>query len=39
MSTDHVPFKGLLVALAAVPLLVLLPVLRLPKDTRRADSR
>jgi hypothetical protein len=32
-ATDHVPFKGLLVALAAVPLLVLLFVLRLPKDT------
>ena len=32
-ATDHVPFKGLLVALAGVPLLVLLFVLRLPKDT------
>jgi len=32
-ATDHVPFKGFLVALAAVPLLVLLFVLRLPKDT------
>jgi len=31
--TDHVPFRGLLVALAAVPLMVLLPVLRLPRDT------
>jgi MFS family permease len=31
--TEHVPFKGLLVALAAVPILVLLPVLRLPRDT------
>jgi MFS family permease len=32
-TTDHVPFKWLLVALAGVPLLVLLFVLRLPKDT------
>ena len=32
-ATDHVPFKGLLVALAGVPLLVLLFVLRLPRDT------
>ena len=32
-ATDHVPFKGLLVALAAVPLLVLVFVLRLPRDT------
>jgi hypothetical protein len=32
-ATEHVPFNGLLVALAAVPLLVLLFVLRLPKDT------
>jgi MFS family permease len=31
--TDHVPFTGLVVALAAVPVMVLLPVLRLPKDT------
>ena len=31
--TDHVPFKGLVVALAAVPLMVLLSVLRLPQDT------
>ena len=30
---EHVPFKGLLVALAGVPALVLLFVLRLPKDT------
>ncbi len=30
---EHVPFKGLLVALAAVPVVVLLAVLRLPKDT------
>jgi hypothetical protein len=32
-ATEHVPFKGLLVALAGVPLLVLLFVLRLPRDT------
>ncbi|HEY7376261.1 MAG TPA: hypothetical protein VIF57_29130 [Polyangia bacterium] len=32
-ATDHVPFKGLLVALASVPLLVMLFVLRLPKDS------
>src|SRR5262249_6354885 len=31
--SEHVPSKGLLVALAAVPILVLLPVLRLPRDT------
>ena len=31
--TDHVPFTGLVVALAAVPLMVLVPVLRLPRDT------
>jgi len=30
---DHVPFKGLVIALAAVPLMVLVPVLRLPRDT------
>ena len=36
-STEHVPFKGLLVALAGVPLLVLLFVLRLPRDTAAAD--
>jgi hypothetical protein len=30
---DYVPFKGLLLALAAVPALVLLFVLRLPRDT------
>ena len=30
---EHVPIKGLLVALAAVPVMVLLFVLRLPKDS------
>jgi len=34
--SEHVPFNGLLVALAGVPLLVLLVVLRLPKDTATA---
>jgi MFS family permease len=31
--TDHVPFRTLILALAAVPLLVLLGVLRLPRDS------
>jgi hypothetical protein len=31
--TDHVPFRGLVLALAAVPLLVLLAVVRLPRDS------
>jgi len=35
-ATEHVAFKGLLAGLAAVPLLVLLFVLRLPKDTARS---
>jgi len=30
---DHVPFKWLVIALAVVPLMVLVPVLRLPRDT------
>jgi len=30
---DHVPFRTLVISLAAVPLMVLVPVLRLPRDT------